>query len=152
MKHKLREYLKQFGKVFHEKCGSSMVTADGKKIPQRTKQEKNIDYCRKRSRAYRLQALIVLGGCCKKCSYDDLRALHIDHVYGDGASERKRQKQVYKAIALRTTSLNRYQLLCANCNWIKRIMKDVKKKSRNYGNFLLRATKKLRKQKQTAKI
>ena len=126
-----------------------MPKADGNNTPQRTKQEKNIAYCRKRSRTYRLQALVVLGGCCKKCGYDDLRALHIDHVLGDGAGERKRQKQVYQAIAQRTTSLTRYQLLCANCNWIKRIMKDMKAKSKNYGHFLLRATKKLRKEKQT---
>ena len=56
----------------------------------------------------------------------DLRCLQIDHVNGSGSKERKRfnghgpsfYKYVIKQIK---AGSKKYQLLCANCNWIKRL-------------------------------
>lgn len=65
----------------------------------------------------RARVLELLGGVCVKCGYSDERALQVDHVNGDGhvdpASSWRRLKQIQE-------TPERYQLLCANCNWIKR--------------------------------
>jgi hypothetical protein len=73
-------------------------------------------------RRLRLRAVAHLGSRCKQCGYAaDNRALVIDHVNGDGGVERK-SGTVHRAAlnaALKATP-GRYQLLCANCNVIKR--------------------------------
>jgi hypothetical protein len=58
----------------------------------------------------------------------DSRCLQIDHVNGDGSKERKQfhghMASFYLKVLADTTGC--YQLLCANCNWIKRsINKEV---------------------------
>lgn len=72
----------------------------------------------------RNRILDLLGNKCSVCGFSDARALHIDHRNGGGYRERKRlgQKRMYKKILeeLESGFLNNYQLLCANCNWIKR--------------------------------
>lgn len=61
----------------------------------------------------------------------DVRCLQIDHVKGDGAEDFKKgirngSTPLYKAVLADTDG--RYQLLCANCNWIKRhVNKEVPK-------------------------
>ena len=67
-----------------------------------------------------------MGSCCAKCGFNDHRALQIDHINGDGKEERikyggRSRNKWYEAVveSLRNCE-NRYQLLCANCNWIKR--------------------------------
>lgn len=61
-----------------------------------------------------------LGGKCRKCGFTDPRALQVDHINGDGARERRTMNlHRFSIIVLRDTT-NKYQLLCANCNWIKR--------------------------------
>lgn len=74
-------------------------------------------------RIARNKLINFLGGKCVKCGFSDARALQIDHVSGGGVKEiihvlnrnkSKYYKQVYEDTA------GKYQLLCANCNWIKR--------------------------------
>jgi len=76
--------------------------------------------------ANRRKALLdLMGGKCKRCDFSDYRALQIDHVNGGGSKERKRtdyntkkhHEEVTKSILNKE---QKYQLLCANCNWIKR--------------------------------
>lgn len=72
----------------------------------------------------RLRGLIIqkLGGCCRHCGFTDVRALQIDHVLGGGNKELKNGRGAglkYDYEVLRDTD-GKYQLLCANCNWIKR--------------------------------
>ncbi|MBN2263072.1 MAG: hypothetical protein JW735_09170 [Prolixibacteraceae bacterium] len=77
----------------------------------------------------RLKVIEKLGGKCKHCGFDDPRALQIDHVNNDGYTERN-------LITTRVTYLNKvlkdksgkYQLLCANCNWIKRYNINMEKR------------------------
>lgn len=74
-------------------------------------------------RALRRAALAGLGGKCVSCGIADIRVLQIDHVNGGGSKERKgvgprtHLQRVLRSIA---NGERHYQLLCANCNWIKR--------------------------------
>ena len=61
----------------------------------------------------------ILGKVCVKCGFDDIRALQIDHIFGGGTKE-FRGKTAHGKLKLIKASPERYQLLCANCNWIKR--------------------------------
>ena len=68
----------------------------------------------------RMAAVMALGGECVVCGYDDERALHIDHVHGGGARDRKVHgtgKSYLRHVAADTTG--KYQLLCANCHYLK---------------------------------
>lgn len=60
-----------------------------------------------------------------RCGFTDARALQVDHIHGGGGKERKGKEMSYLLRRLIETdakvSLARYQLLCANCNVIKRI-------------------------------
>ena len=82
----------------------------------------NKDY----KRRIRMATIDALGSKCIKCGFDDIRALQIDHINGGGCKELKNfpghGKSYYKYVLesfLRGE--NKYQLLCANCNWIKRV-------------------------------
>lgn len=71
----------------------------------------------------RLKIIEVLGGKCVKCGFTDTRALQVDHVNGGGNRERVAGKlnsvnALYRDVC---TSEGKYQLLCANCNVIKRV-------------------------------
>ncbi len=62
------------------------------------------------------------GGKCSKCNFLDRRALQIDHINGGGTKER-RELSNYQ-IMLKITKENypkTYQILCANCNAIKKV-------------------------------
>lgn len=56
-----------------------------------------------------------------RCLSHEHRALQIDHVHGHGTKELKKLSLNcgYLKKVLADTEGN-YQLLCANCNWIKR--------------------------------
>ena len=83
------------------------------------------DYLREYSRKRRTKVIEFLGGKCKRCGFSDHRALQVDHVNGDGYKELRRTYETCmdphtyaKAVMADTTG--KYQLLCANCNWIKK--------------------------------
>ena len=69
---------------------------------------------------------------CNRCGYNDnILALQLDHVNGNGAEERRKlgsQWCVYER-ALQPEHRTEYQILCANCNSIKRVEnKEYKRK------------------------
>jgi hypothetical protein len=93
------------------------------------------EYCRKwmtENRArWRIATMMFLGGKCEHCENNDRRVLQIDHVNGGGGKEIKTlkgswgQPKKLKEIMLSILSgENRYQLLCSNCNWIKRFEQE----------------------------
>jgi hypothetical protein len=66
-----------------------------------------------------------LGNKCRKCGFIDLRAIQIDHIFGGGNRARKKfsnaRMYINSLYRMDLISLTEnYQLLCANCNWIKR--------------------------------
>lgn len=88
----------------------------------------------------RIKIIDMLGGKCAN-PYDvphpdwcnDQRCLQIDHVNGGGTKMRriiKNYDEYYRKIIeeIKAGSKN-YQLLCANCNWIK---KDINKEQNNH--------------------
>lgn len=79
-------------------------------------------YYRKRHASWRNNIISKLGGVCIKCGFSDVRALQVDHIKGNGYAERKYMSHhtvgYYRAV-MQDKGEN-YQLLCANCNWIKR--------------------------------
>jgi hypothetical protein len=91
--------------------------------------DKLAGYHRIKRRENRIQVLTFFGAECVKCGYSaDYRALQIDHIQGDGAKHRKSLAVVSlgPAYFLREIKSNpeslklRFQVLCANCNLIKR--------------------------------
>lgn len=61
----------------------------------------------------------ALGDSCVRCGFDDKRALQFDHIHGGGVKQQGRltwlQLQTWML-----KNLDEIQVLCANCNWIKR--------------------------------
>jgi len=55
-------------------------------------------------------------------SRSDWRCLQIDHINGDGPREEKSSytSYIYRVIRSVEADEHKYQLLCANCNWIKK--------------------------------
>lgn len=75
----------------------------------------------KAGKVFRKAILDKFGNHCGKCGYDkDERALQLDHVNGGEHRERKAigKHAVWKRALADTEGL--YQLLCANCNVIKK--------------------------------
>lgn len=69
--------------------------------------------------------LQLLGNKCVRCGFEDRRALQFDHINGGGAKERGGRNGGYGAKKLREWFKDpeiktKLQILCANCNWIKR--------------------------------
>jgi hypothetical protein len=70
----------------------------------------------------RLAILAFMGGKCVRCGFADPRALQVDHVRAGGRNDREPTNN--GAIVLKRVmdpkNAGKFQLLCANCNWIKR--------------------------------
>jgi len=83
--------------------------------------EGNITRQRRYALKKRAEVLEALGNQCVVCGITDPRVLQIDHVNGGGTQEHRKIKS--RTIFLRKVLDDQeglYQLLCANCNWIKR--------------------------------
>lgn len=79
----------------------------------------------------RSDLLNLMGNECVRCSFNDPRALQVDHVYGGGTYDRKvQQNSSRRAFNKKVEEFKRgeLQLLCANCNWIKRAENDETRK------------------------
>lgn len=78
------------------------------------------------NRKWRKLLIEQMGGKCCQCGFSDIRALQIDHINGGGHKERDNAhhygngsfwKKVLESVM---NNEGKYQLLCANCNWIKK--------------------------------
>jgi hypothetical protein len=79
----------------------------------------------------------ALGGAlCVRCEFKDVRALQIDHVHGNGAEMRRtpggRGVTLYNAIIKGRVDRAHFQVLCANCQWIKKDEEEEVKGNRIY--------------------
>jgi len=79
----------------------------------------------------RVLVLKKLGGKCSNpaCQWlnadgtrgcTDERCLQVDHINGGGKQELKKLSRRAYYLKVLNDVLGLYQLLCANCNWIKR--------------------------------
>ncbi len=78
---------------------------------------------RKLRRERRIAVLTLLGGKCVHCGYSDPRALQIDHINGNGRKEMREgnnSSRVYYYKRILNIQGKGYQILCSNCNWIKK--------------------------------
>lgn len=108
-----------------------------KDTPERRKylkdyRERNREKLLKRTRDFQVARrrfiLESLGNKCSCCGFDDVRALQIDHINSGGVKEissfgcySRYATSLYKMLNEdREVFLLKFQLLCANCNWIKR--------------------------------
>lgn len=78
---------------------------------------------RRKMKETRDEILLLLGNCCVKCKFDDRRALQIDHVNGNGYATNKTGSyaRLIPVLASIRNGSTDYQILCANCNQIKKI-------------------------------
>ena len=81
---------------------------------------------KRRQRASKLACFNLLGNKCVRCGNDDKRVLNVDHVNGGGTQHRRKLGGNYfKKFAEEIRAGGRaYQLLCCNCNRIKRVERN----------------------------
>lgn len=80
---------------------------------------------RRYTASIRPKLVAELGGKCVKCGFNDIRALQIDHINGGGSKEvRKRgTTEMYRFyLKNKEEAIKKLQILCANCNWIKKVI------------------------------
>jgi hypothetical protein len=99
-----------------------------------------LQYCNTYRAKKRTLLLDFLGGKCVRCGFTDYRALQIDHIDGGGLKELKEigNHGVYKNAYIHP---EKYQVLCANCNWIKKV--ENKENANMYARKGIIAEKKL---------
>ena len=71
----------------------------------------------------RIKLINALGGKCVRCGNSDYRCLQLDHINGHGNKERKlgNSASILRYYNKHQNEIkSKFQLLCANCNWIKR--------------------------------
>jgi predicted HNH restriction endonuclease len=99
---------------------------------------------REERRRLRIRAIKKLGGKCCRCGFSDYRALQFDHVNGGGTQEyieKKHYRAAYTLSELWDIGENKdgkFQLLCANCNFIKRA-ENQEGCNDDYNSHLLKA-------------
>ena len=84
---------------------------------------KNKEKLKRKSKSYllnkRKELVKKLGGKCVKCGIGDIRVLQVDHINGGGNKERISFTPTQRRNMIMKDDGSKYQLLCANCNWIK---------------------------------
>lgn len=125
-----KERYKKGQKKYLEYASRYRNSEKGKKYRKEYYENTKIEKARKtkiRRQKLRLQILETISSIpkCKQCDIDDIRVLTIDHINNDGAQERKTVSDVAYYIKILKMEENdikkQYQVLCRNCNWIKRL-------------------------------
>lgn len=124
-KPKEREYKKNYDAMYQKKSKYK----DYQKNYHKKLRDKHGEELNKKSREYHKKLRLAIisaytNGTMKcKCGYTDIRALTIDHINGGGRQERKRigSNSVFYNYLIKNNFPEGYQILCANCNTIKRI-------------------------------
>lgn len=58
--------------------------------------------------------------CCKRCKFSEIKGLQIDHIKGGGHKHIKSINKEFYSWLIENNFPEGFQVLCANCNWIKR--------------------------------
>lgn len=80
--------------------------------------------------ALKIKVLTYYGNgklACVRCGFNDVRALSLDHINGDGKAHRASVKMPMYAWVERNNYPSMFQTLCYNCQHIKYIEEDVLK-------------------------
>ena len=111
------------GRAYHcKECAKKAALATYRANPQKSVLNNKV-----RRDSLRQEILKKFGNKCCRCGFDDSRALQIDHIYGGGAKELREFNSTYryyKYLLSLTLPNESYQLLCANCNWIKKFERN----------------------------
>ena len=115
-----RRYRAAHAEEINSQISEKRKSGEYKPSPSGSKPE----YTRNYRARIRHQIIEALGAKCLRCGFDDWRALQVDHVNGGGAKHRRTVislSRYYKDILASVQAHDgTYQLLCANCNQIKR--------------------------------
>jgi hypothetical protein len=121
-----REYLRQQAKEYRLKNRDHINAkhrAVGKRFREKYREKLRLHH-EKLNRQLRFDAVHKIGDKCAHCGITDVRVLQIDHINGGGQRELKKisTQGIYRRILLMPIDecKKHYQILCANCNWIKR--------------------------------
>ena len=133
MAFKDKEFAKKYYREYAKAQRAAMTDAEKEEF-YRQRYERDAEKYRLQRLSLREKAIKKLGSKCSNpnCSWlnedgsrgcKDTRCLQIDHKFGGGSRERKQlggdaQRKIYKAVL--QDEVGKFQLLCANCNWIKR--------------------------------
>lgn len=89
---------------------------------------KRFQHARECRAKLKTEVYALLGGKCINCGFSDVRALQIDHINGGGLKDKREIPNASNYLSYYAHIIDsikngeqKYQLLCANCNWIKRI-------------------------------
>ena len=121
-----RQQLRAYNRSYYEAHREERLANDRQYKQEHADQKRVADfhYNRVWRQRQRMAIITKLGGKCVRCGFADWRALQVDHVNGGGTKERRlavSMRRYYKAIlASAEAQTGEYQLLCANCNQIKR--------------------------------
>lgn len=127
-------YLKEWRKRNPDKTKEYNARSNAKRVPSKNTpelraykklwREKNKDRLIEYRRFWRAErkrkAFERFGSKCVRCGFFDVRALQIDHVNGGGVKENRKDRGSNFYVKVLEDMSGKYQLLCANCNWIKR--------------------------------
>ena len=120
---KIKTYLATYRQ--NNRSGANEYAANYRSAHKKKIAENGISYYRNihktRLLRRRVEAQLVLGGKCARCGFgDDYRVLQIDHINGGGSIARRSRGSKAALRDVLNGSTKDYQLLCANCNVIKR--------------------------------
>ena len=121
-----REQLHAYNRAYYEAHREERLANDRQYKREHIDQKRVADfhYIRMWRQRQRMAIITKLGGKCVRCGFTDWRALQVDHINGGGTKERRQaisMRRYYKAIlASIEVQTGEYELLCANCNQIKR--------------------------------
>lgn len=94
---------------------------------------------RKRRVENRVRLINLLGGMCNRCGMMDYRVLQLDHIKGGGTQHRKQfannEQMVRHYVNNIVEAFKTFQILCANCNFIKRYENNEVTMYDMYSNF-----------------
>ncbi len=139
-KYRQSEHYKNWQKKYKESGKRKAYMYEYNRLPRtleyRKKYNERVGSRFRDARTLRRNATLDgMGGKCVECGFSDYRALQIDHIKGDGKSERHllRRNDYYENVLKSfTRNEERYQILCCNCNWIKRAVNgEYRKKPEN---------------------
>ena len=138
------EHIKITSKLYYEKNKELILerahkraidNKESRHIKSRAYYEKNKDKIRSKSAKHyqelRTKVLTHYGNgqcACVKCGFDDIRALSIDHINGEGMKHRKElgglRANSFYLWMIRNNYPEGLQTLCMNCQFIKRVQRN----------------------------